>query len=144
MGRFLSEKLSIAFNCTEHSESIQTRWLFPNAITLHPYFKFDSIVFSPSSIYTQYPIMTKQKLKYHIYISIQIGLCWSPFVSNYSLKSSWVWRYKLGTPVFEEFLQFFSADPLKLCHVGWGVLLHSYFFEILFRDVQSGSSPGSG
>ena len=26
-----------------------------------------------------------------------------------------------------EFLPFFSADPLKLCQVGWGVLLHSYF-----------------
>ena len=35
--------------------------------------------------------------------------------------------YKLGTPVFEEFLPLFSADPLKLCQVGWGALLHSYF-----------------
>ena len=26
-----------------------------------------------------------------------------------------------------EFLKFFSADPLKLCQVGWGALLHSYF-----------------
>ena len=26
-----------------------------------------------------------------------------------------------------EFLPFFSADPLKLCQVGWGVSLHSYF-----------------
>ena len=25
------------------------------------------------------------------------------------------------------FLPFFSADPLKLCQVGWGALLHSYF-----------------
>jgi hypothetical protein len=33
----------------------------------------------------------------------------------------------LGTPVFGEFLPFFSADPLKLCEVGWGASLHSYF-----------------
>jgi hypothetical protein len=31
------------------------------------------------------------------------------------------------TPVFGKFLPFFSADPLKLCQVGWGVSLHSYF-----------------
>ena len=29
--------------------------------------------------------------------------------------------------MFGEFLQFFSADPLKLCQVGWGASLHSYF-----------------
>ena len=44
-----------------------------------------------------------------------------------SLESSWVWRYTLGTPVFGEFLTFFSADPLKLCQVGWGASLHRYF-----------------
>ena len=38
---------------------------------------------------------------------------------KHSLKSSWVWRYKLGTPGFGEFLPFFSADPLNLCQVGW-------------------------
>ena len=68
-------------------------------------------------------------LKYYIYLSIQIlysVLCWSNFGSDYSLKSSWVWRYKLGTPVFGELLTFFSADPLKLCQVGWGASLHSY------------------
>ena len=42
-------------------------------------------------------------------------------------ESSWVLSYKLGTPVFGEFLPFFSADPLKLCQVGWGASLHSYF-----------------
>ena len=35
--------------------------------------------------------------------------------------------YKLGPPVFGEFLPFYSADPLKLCQVGWGASLHSYF-----------------
>ena len=33
----------------------------------------------------------------------------------------------LGTPVFEEFLPFFSEDLLKLSQVGWGASLHSYF-----------------
>uniref|UniRef100_A0A4W5JSB5 polynucleotide adenylyltransferase n=1 Tax=Hucho hucho TaxID=62062 RepID=A0A4W5JSB5_9TELE len=32
-----------------------------------------------------------------------------------------------GTSVFGEILPFFSADTLKLCQVGWGALLHSYF-----------------
>ena len=120
---------------TVHSESIQTpSALFSNWLN----------VFFPSSIYTLYPIMTMQKqvfrhfskwiqtkkLKYHIYISIQTLysiLCWCTFGSDYSLKSSWVWRYTLGTPVFGEFLPFFSADPLKLSQVGAGASLHSYF-----------------
>ena len=72
----------------------------------------------------------KQQLKCHIYISIQTVysvLCWSTFGSDDSLEYSWVWRYKLGTPVFGEFLPFFSADPLKLCQVECGASLHSYF-----------------
>jgi hypothetical protein len=55
-------------------------------------------------------------------------LCWSTFGSDYSLESSWVWRYKLGTPVFGEFLPFFSADPLKFCQIGWGASLQ--FFQV--------------
>jgi hypothetical protein len=35
--------------------------------------------------------------------------------------------YRLGTPVFGEFLPLFSADPLKLCQVGWRASQHSYF-----------------
>ena len=65
-----------------------------------------------------------------IYVSIQNLYSihfWSTFDRDYSLESSRVWRYKLGTPVFGEFLPFLSADPLKLCQVGWGALLHSYF-----------------
>ena len=46
-------------------------------------------------------------------------LCWSTFGRDYSLESSWLWRYKLGIPVFGEFLPFFSVDSLKLCQVGW-------------------------
>jgi hypothetical protein len=34
---------------------------------------------------------------------------------------------KFDTSVFGEFLTFLSADPLKVCQVGWGVSLHSYF-----------------
>jgi hypothetical protein len=41
-------------------------------------------------------------------------------------------------PVFGEFLPFFSADPLKLCQVGWGASLHSYFQVCaeIFNGVQ--------
>ena len=31
------------------------------------------------------------------------------------------------TPIFGELLPLLSADPLKLCQVGWGVSLHIYF-----------------
>ena len=41
-------------------------------------------------------------------------LSWSTFGSDYSLKSSWVWRNKLCTLEFRDFLPFFSADPLTL------------------------------
>ena len=34
---------------------------------------------------------------------------------------------QLGTPVFGEFHPFFSADPLKICQVGWGASMHNYF-----------------
>ena len=42
------------------------------------------------------------------------------------------------THVFGEFLTFFSADPLKLCQVGWGASLPSYFQVSLelFDGVQ--------
>ena len=63
---------------------------------------------------------------HHIYVSIQTlysVLCWSTFGSDNSLESSWV----LGTPVFGEFLPFFSANPFNLGQVGWGESLHSYF-----------------
>ena len=74
----------------------------------------------------------------NIYISIQTlysVLCWSNFGSDYSLES-WVWCYKLGTPVFGEFL--FSADPLKLCQVWLGALLHGNFqiSPEIFDQVQ--------
>ena len=73
--------------------------------------------------------MTKQKqVKINKWnITLYSVLCRSTFGSDYSLESSWVWRYKFGTPVFGEFLAFFSADPVKLCQVGGEASLHSYF-----------------
>ena len=91
--------------------------------------------------------ITNKKLKYHIYIGIQTlhsVLCWSTFGSDYSLELYWVWRYKPGTPVFGEFLPFFSADLLKLCKVGWGGTLHS-FFQVspeMFDQVQDRALAG--
>ena len=63
-----------------------------------------------------------------MYISIQTlysVLCWS---TDYSLKSSWVWRYNLGIPVF------FSARPLKLCQVGWEMSLSLQRCSIRFKS----------
>ena len=80
-------------------------------------------------------------MEYHIYRIIQTlysVLCWSIFGSDYSLGSSWVWHYKLGTPIFGEFFTFFSAEPLKLCQFGWGASLYSKFqvFPETFNWVQ--------
>ena len=63
---------------------------------------------------------------------------------DYSLNSSWVWRNKLGTPVFGEFLPFFSADPIKLYQNGCGALLHSYFqvSPEMFDRVQARALAG--
>ena len=88
------------------------------------------------------------KWKYHIYKSIQTlysVLRWSTFGSNYSLECSLVWRFKLGTPVFGDILPFFSADPLKLCQVGWRALLHSYFHvsSEMFDQFQFRALAGS-
>jgi hypothetical protein len=49
----------------------------------------------------------------------------------------------LGTLVFREFLLFLSADPLKLCQVGWGASLHSYFqvSPEMFDRVQVWAIP---
>jgi hypothetical protein len=177
--------------CTGHSESIQTPWLFPHFVTA--LFWNGLNIFFPSSIYTQYPIMTSQypimtsqypimtsqypKMTSHPIMTSQYPimtsqypkmtkqklvfrsvckciksiqnlysvLCWSTFGSDYSLKSSWILGYKLGTPVFGEFLKLFSADPLKLCQVGLGALLHSYFqvpLEMFDRfQVQALAGP---
>ena len=46
--------------------------------------------------------------------------------------------------VFGEFLPFFSADLLKLCQVGWGASLHSYFqvSAEMFDRVQVRAQAG--
>ena len=81
-------------------------------------------------------ILQKKRLKYlHKYSDLLLSTL---------LKNFWVWCFKLGTPVFGEFLPFFSADPLKLCQVGWGALLHSYFkvSPEMFNQVQDRALAG--
>ena len=82
---------------------------FPHFVMLQPYSKMYSIKIS------------------HLHKYADPLLCWSTFGSDCSLESSWVWHYKLGTLVFGEVLPLISADPLKLCQVECGALLHSYF-----------------
>jgi hypothetical protein len=86
---------------------------------------------------------TKQNW-YHIYIRIQTlysELCWSTFASDYSLKSSSLWCYKLGTA--------WGVSNILLCRSSLALpgrmgIVTSQLFSGLFRDVRSGSSPGSG
>ena len=84
----------------------------------------------------------------YIYTSIQTlysVLCWSTFGSDYSLESFGVWRFKLGTSVFGEFLPLFSADSLRLCQVGWRASVQSYFqvSPEMFIRVQVRALSGS-
>ena len=132
----------------QHTNNIQMvtlTWLCYKSITWN-YFSIVNYIWinkcrvhkhGPSTVsIADFSLSLDVELKYDIYINIQAVysvLCWDAIGSNYSLKSSWVWCYKLGTPMFGEF-PFFSADPLKLCQVRqlfWG----------FSRDVQSGSSP---
>ena len=67
--------------------------------------------------------------KYQIQYSVLLlVLCWSTFSNDYSLESSWVWRYKLCTPIFGEFLLCISSQALRHC-------------TAIFRSFQS--CPGS-
>ena len=94
---------------------------------LQPYSQIDWINLSPKKFYTQYPIKTKSN-KFvanllHIWTKNKTFaftcICWSTFGSNSSLKSFWVWCYKLGA-YFGQNPTFFFAEPLKLHQVGWG------------------------
>ena len=117
-------------------ESIQTPWLFPHFVKLQPYI---NVIFHFSFFFFVCRLIRGKNNLILFRISIQtlyLVLCCSTFGSNYSLESSWVWRYKLGTPVSREFLPLFSADPLKL--------IAAQLFSGLSRDVRSGSSPGTG
>ena len=81
--------------------------------------------------------------KYHISISIQTlhsVLCWSTSGSDYSIESSWIWRHKLGTPVFGVFLPFFSSDPEALS--GWMGSVAAQLFSGLSRVCSNGFKSG--
>ena len=86
------------------------------------------------------------KIKYQIYISIQTlysVLCWSTFGSDYNLESSWVWHYKLGTPVFWGVSpNIFRRSSQALS--GWMGSVAAQLFSGLSKDDRSGSSPGFG
>jgi hypothetical protein len=83
---------------------------------------------------------------YHIYINnltLYSVLCWSTFGSKYSLVSSWVWRYKLGTTGYR------GVSPICRCRsskalLGWMGSVAPQLFSGFFRDISSGSSPDSG
>ena len=126
-----------------HSESIQNPGLFLHFVTLQPS-KIDYIFYFPS-IYTQYPIMTKEKhylffyisVKYHISIRIQT------LYSVVFLKRLQPWVF-LGMT-----LQAWYDPPNLLCRSsqtlsGWMGSVAAQLFSGLSRDVRSGSSPGSG
>jgi hypothetical protein len=60
----------------------------------------------------------KQKLKYHIYVSIQTLYSVLVEAPLAAIISNNIHGYnKLGTPAFGEFLPFFSTDPLILCQL---------------------------
>lgn len=63
----------------------------------------------------------------------------APFGSDYSMESSWVWRNKLYTPGFGDFLCRSSRALL-----GWVRTVGRKPYSGLSRDVQLGSSQGSG
>ena len=67
----------------------------------------------------------------------------APFGSDYSLQSSWVWHYKLGTPGFGEFLPFVLCRSSQALS-GWMGSVAAQLFSGLSSDIRSGSSPGSG
>ena len=115
---------------TVHSEGIQK-----------PHAKIISIHFSPSSIYTQYPIMTKWKpdftLKQHTDISIQTLYSVLPWNNFGSLESSCIWHDKVCTPGSGDFLPFCRSSQAPSGLMGLP-------FSGLFRNVQLGSRQGSG
>ena len=115
-------------------------------LILHKKYSFISLCLKPELWQKVAKFKGAEYFRKALYISIEnlySVLCWSTFGMDYSLESSWVWRYKLGTPVFGESLPSFFADPRKLCQVGLGVLLHSYFqfSSEMFHLVQVNLRP---
>ena len=112
----------------------------------------------PSPIHTQYTIMAKlkqnftnayksirkEKLKCHIDTSTRTlywVFSWSTIGSDYSIESSLVWRDKLCTPGFGDFLLLFSAHPFKLLQVGWELSMDCHFQvspEMTGNEFKSG------
>jgi hypothetical protein len=106
-------------------------------VKLQLYSKMDKFncFFPPSSIYTQYPIMTKQKhvliflckcimLKYHIYIYVfrpftqyfvEAPLAATTVLSLLGYDASSLAHLYVGS------FSNSSLHPLKLCQVGWGL-----------------------
>lgn len=88
---------------------------------------------------TQYPVTTRQKQVMEISFkwkkqkdNIDTRISWSTFGSDYSLWSTWIWRHELYTPGFEDFLLFFSANPLS----GWiGTMGHVWLGSSLGSSV---------
>jgi hypothetical protein len=104
----------------------------------------------PPQMYTQYPIMTKQKqvfrkLKYHIYISIQ-NLYSSTLLKHISQRlQPWVLFMTLqawDTCIWgvSPILLYISSQALS----GWMGSVAAQLFSGLSRDVRSCSSAGSG
>jgi hypothetical protein len=119
----------------------------------------DQIFFHPSSIYTQYPIMTKQKQIYR-----NCGT-----FTKHKMKISHL--YKNSDPLFSTLLKHFwqrlqprvflgmmlqawhtcikGVSPILLCRSsqalsGWMGSVAAQLFSGLSGDVRLGSSPGSG
>jgi len=98
---------------------------------LQPYSQIDWINLSPKKFYTQYPIKTKSN-KFvanllHIWTKNKTFaftcICWSTFGSNSSLKSFWVWCYKLGA--------YFGQNP-------------TFFWRWTFAPVQGPEHSAAG
>ena len=88
-----------------------------------------------------YESIKNENLKCFASITIQPSepVLWrSAFGSGYSFESSRVCLYQLCTSGFGDFLPFFLADLLKLCHVGWG----EHESSSLSTDSQWDSSLG--
>ena len=68
----------------------------------------------------------------------------SNFGSDYSYESSWVCLYQLCTSGLGDFLPFFPADLLKLCQVGWEVLVNNNLqaFSQILNGIQVWSLAG--
>lgn len=79
------------------------------------------VLWQQVTLNSQFTIMTKRKWNFRFFANV-LTQCSveAPFGSDYSTNSSWVWRSMLCKPGFGDFKDFFSAEPLTPCWVGWG------------------------